>query len=175
MFLEKLHSVKAFIFDVDGVLTDGTIHVTEIGEQLRSFNIKDGFALQLAVKQGYPVAAISGARSKGVLSRLNGLGIQSVYIGIEDKLQVFEQFIVENDLSPADILYMGDDIPDLPLMKKIGVPTCPADAVEEIKVISDYISPKNGGCGCVRDVIEKVLKIQNRWVIENPSAHDGSI
>ena len=122
MFLEKLATVKAFIFDVDGVLTDGTIHVTESGEQLRSFNIKDGYALQLAVKRNYPIAVISGARSNGVALRLKGLGIKSVYIGIENKFQVFHQFIKENDLSPDHILYMGDDIPDLLIMKNVGLP-----------------------------------------------------
>lgn len=175
MFLEKLHSVKAFIFDVDGVLTDGTVHVTESGEQLRSFNIKDGYALQLAVKRGYPVAVISGARSLGVKSRLNGLGIKSVYTGIESKMAVFEQFIAESNIAPENIVFMGDDIPDLLVMKKVGMPVCPADAVDEIKAISIYISPKSGGVGCARDIIEKVLKIQNKWYDENPSANDGSL
>lgn len=175
MFLEKLHSVKAFVFDVDGVLTDGTVHVTESGEQLRSFNIKDGYALQLAVKRGYPVAIISGAKSLGVKLRLQGLGIRSIYTGIDNKMEVFEQFIAENNLSADEILFMGDDIPDLLIMKKVGMPVCPADAVEEIKAVSIYISQKNGGLGCARDVIEKVLKIQNNWYDENPSADDGSL
>lgn len=175
MFLQKLHTIKAFIFDVDGVLTDGTVHVTESGEQLRKFNIKDGYALQLAVKRGYPVAVISGARSLGVISRLNGLGIKSIYIGIENKMLVFERFINENNISPDQIVYMGDDIPDLLIMKRVGLPSCPADAVEEVKAISSYISPKNGGFGCARDIIEKVLKVQNNWYDENPSAHDGSL
>jgi 3-deoxy-D-manno-octulosonate 8-phosphate phosphatase (KDO 8-P phosphatase) len=175
MFLQKLHTVKAFIFDVDGVLTDGTVHVTESGEQLRKFNIKDGYALQLAVKRGYPVAVISGARSLGVISRLNGLGIKSIYIGIENKMLVFERFINENNISPDQIVYMGDDIPDVLIMKRVGLPSCPADAVEEVKAISSYISPKNGGFGCARDIIEKVLKVQNNWYDENPSAHDGSL
>lgn len=175
MFLYKLRTIKAFIFDVDGVLTDGSIHVTDAGEQLRSFNIKDGYALQLAVKRGYPVAVISGAKSQGVMLRLKGLGIKSIYIGIEDKLAVFERFIKENNLSPDHIAYMGDDIPDLLIMRIVGMPTCPADAAEEIKAIASYISPKKGGFGCARDVIEKVLKIQDKWLDENPSARDANI
>lgn len=175
MFLQKLHTIKAFIFDVDGVLTDGTVHVTESGEQLRRFNIKDGYALQLAVKRGYPVAVISGAKSLGVISRLKGLGIKSIYTGIDNKMLVFEKFIAENNISQDQIAYMGDDVPDLLIMKKVGLPTCPADAVEEIKAVSLYISPKNGGFGCARDIIEKVLKIQNKWHDENPSADDGSL
>ncbi|HXH99052.1 MAG TPA: HAD-IIIA family hydrolase [Sphingobacteriaceae bacterium] len=174
MFFEKLQTIKAFIFDVDGVLTDGTIHVTETGDELRSFNIKDGYALQLAIKQGYILAIISGARSQGITTRLNRLGIKSVYTGVDNKLSVFEKFINENNLCADNIVYMGDDIPDLLVMKKVGLPCCPADAAEEIKTISSYISPKNGGYGCVRDIIEKVLKIQDKWFVENPSAYDGS-
>ncbi|HEY1025247.1 MAG TPA: HAD-IIIA family hydrolase, partial [Sphingobacteriaceae bacterium] len=156
--LEKLHHIKAFVFDVDGVLTDSTVHVTEAGEQLRRFNIKDGYALQLAVKRGYPVAVISGARSKGVLARMQGLGVQHVHLAIEDKMEIFGSFIRDYQLSPEEIVYMGDDIPDLPVMKLVGLPVCPADAVEEIKAVSKYVSPRNGGFGCVRDIIEKVLK-----------------
>lgn len=173
--LEKLHHIKAFVFDVDGVLTDSTVHVTEAGEQLRRFNIKDGYALQLAVKRGYPVAVISGARSKGVLARMQGLGVQHVHLAIEDKMEIFGSFIRDYQLSPEEIVYMGDDIPDLPVMKLVGLPVCPADAVEEIKAVSKYVSPRNGGFGCVRDIIEKVLKVQGKWYDEHPSAHDGSL
>lgn len=175
MFLTKLHAVRAFVFDVDGVLTDGTVHVTESGEQLRKFNIKDGYALQLAVKRGYPIAIVSGARSEGVRLRLQGLGIQDIHLAIEDKMTTFQAFLNKNGLSADEVVYMGDDIPDLPVMSGVGLPVCPADAVEEIKAISQYISPKDGGFGCVRDIIEKVLKVQNRWYDENPSAHDGTM
>lgn len=175
MFLEKLQDIKAFVFDVDGVLTDGTVHVTESGEQLRKFNIKDGYALQLAVKRGYPIAVISGAKSQGVLARLRGLGIQNVHLAIDDKIETFLTFLNDNHLSAAEVLYMGDDIPDLPVMKMVGLPVCPADAAEEIKAISHYVSPRNGGFGCVRDIIEKVLKVQEKWYDERPSAHDGSL
>ena len=174
MFLQKLKLIKAFIFDVDGVLTDGIVHVTEAGEQLRQFNIKDGYALQLAVKRGYKMAVISGGKSAGVKLRLQGLGITDIFMGVDSKTEVYTQFISNYQLQAEEILYMGDDIPDLPVMKLAGLPVCPADAVEEIKAISAYISPKNGGKGCVRDVIEKVLKIQNKWNDPNPSASDGS-
>ncbi|MEO8795172.1 MAG: HAD-IIIA family hydrolase [Daejeonella sp.] len=175
MFLEKLKFVKAFVFDVDGVLTDGTVLVTESGEQLRQFNIKDGYALQLAVKRGYPIAIISGGRSKGIKSRLLGLGIKNIFLGVEFKTQIFSDFLKDNSLSADEVLYMGDDIPDVLPMKLSGLPVCPADAVNEVKEISVYISGKDGGKGCVRDVIEKVLKIQGQWNDEKPSASDGSI
>lgn len=174
MFLEKLKSVKAFIFDVDGVLTDGIVHVTETGEQLRQFNIKDGYALQLAVKRGYKIAIITGGRSAGVMLRLRGLGITDVFMQVDSKIEVYQQFLSDNQLTADDILYMGDDIPDLPVMKLAGLPVCPQDAAEEIKTISTYISPLNGGKGCVRDIIEKVLKIQTRWADDSPNAGDGS-
>lgn len=174
VFLEKLKLVKAFIFDVDGVLTDGIVHVTETGEQLRQFNIKDGYALQLAVKRGYKIAVITGGRSAGVKLRLKGLGITDIFMEVDSKMEVFNQFMSDNGLLAGDILYMGDDIPDLPVMELAGLPVCPADAVEEIKAISNYISLKSGGKGCVRDVIEKVLKIQHKWNDPSPSAKDGS-
>jgi 3-deoxy-D-manno-octulosonate 8-phosphate phosphatase (KDO 8-P phosphatase) len=168
--LDKLSQIKAFIFDVDGVLTDGLVHVTETGEQLRRFSIKDGYALQLAVKHGFPIAIISGGRSQSVVSRLKGLGIQDIYIGVDTKLDAFEEFLLIHDLQPDQVMYMGDDIPDHPVMQKVGLPVCPADAAEEIKSISRYISPIKGGAGCVRDVIEKVLKVQDLWMDEHPSA-----
>ena len=174
MFLEKLKSVKAFIFDVDGVLTDGIVHVTEAGEQLRQFNIKDGYALQLAVKRGYKIAIITGGKSAGVMLRLKGLGITDVFMQVDSKVEVYKQFLLDNQLTSADILYMGDDIPDSLVMKLVGLPVCPQDAAEEIKSISTYISPFSGGKGCVRDIIEKVLKIQNKWADDSPSATDGS-
>lgn len=172
MFLEKIQQVNTFIFDVDGVLTDGNVHVTEQGEHLRQFNIKDGYALQLAVKRGFQIAIISGAHSSGVELRLKGLGIQNIFLGIDSKIEVFRVLQKTHSFSAEHILYMGDDIPDLAVMKLVGVPVCPADAVEEIKSISCYISPKNGGKACVRDVIEKVLKAQNKWYDYSPSAQD---
>ena len=174
MFLEKLKHIKAIILDVDGVLTNGILLLTESGEQLRQFNIKDGYALQLAVKKGIKVAALSGARSKGVEHRLKGLGIQDVFLGLESKLEVYTNYLLQNDLTADQVLFMGDDIPDLQVMKLAGLAVCPLDAVEEIKAISHYISSRNGGEGCVRDIVEKVLKIQNLWTDTDPSSADGS-
>src|SRR5690606_4770853 len=138
--LEKLHHIKAFIFDIDGVLTDATVLVTETGEQLRRFNVRDGYALQLAVKKGYRVCAISGGTSQSVVLRLKGLGITEVHLGIDKKLEVYEQFMKQHALQADQVFYMGDDIPDVPVMKTAGVSACPADAVEEAKLVSDYIS-----------------------------------
>lgn len=174
MFLDKLKHIKAILLDVDGVLTNGMLLLTESGEQLRQFNIKDGYALQLAVKRGLKVAALSGARSKGVEHRLKGLGITDVFLGLETKIDVYNTYLSQNQLSPEQVLFVGDDMPDLQVMKLAGIAVCPADAIEEIKAISHYISPKNGGEGCVRDIIEKVLKIQNLWHDQLPSADDGS-
>ena len=175
MFLEKIKYIQALIFDVDGVLTDGTVLVTETGEQHRKFNIKDGYALQLAVKRGYQVIAVSGGRSKGIELRLRGLGITQVFLGLDSKMETYQNFLRSSGFSADQVLYMGDDIPDLPVMKLAGLAVCPADAVEEIKAVCDYISPKKGGEGCVRDIIEKILKIRGDWHDESPSSHDGSI
>ncbi|NCD69017.1 KdsC family phosphatase [Mucilaginibacter agri] len=164
--LEKLKDITTFIFDVDGVLTDGSVYVTDSGEQGRQFNIKDGYAIQLAVKCGYNVCAISGSRSKIALHRLNSLGVQDVHIGAHTKTLNFKSYIEEKGINPQNVLYMGDDIPDLEVMKLVGLPVCPADAAEEIKAVSTYISAYPGGRGCVRDIIEKVLKIQQRWMGE---------
>jgi 3-deoxy-D-manno-octulosonate 8-phosphate phosphatase (KDO 8-P phosphatase) len=175
MFLSKLNKVKAFVLDIDGVLTDATIHVTESGEQLRRFNVRDGYAMQLAVKKGYLICVISGGKSQSVILRLNGLGINDVHLGITNKLEVLNSFMTLHQLNAEQLIYMGDDIPDIAVMQVTGVSTCPSDAVEEVKAISDYISPKKGGEGCVRDIIEKVLKVQDNWFDSNPKASDGSI
>jgi 3-deoxy-D-manno-octulosonate 8-phosphate phosphatase (KDO 8-P phosphatase) len=165
-FLNKLKEITTFIFDVDGVLTNGAVFVNEDGLQSRAFNIKDGYALQLAVKCGYNVCTVSGSRSKSAVYRLNSLGIKDVYMGIHTKIEKLKVYLEEKSISPKNVLYMGDDIPDLEAMQYIGLPVCPADAVEEIKAISKYVSAYAGGTGCARDVIEKVLKIQGRWMQE---------
>ncbi|MDB5004761.1 MAG: family hydrolase [Mucilaginibacter sp.] len=165
-FLTKLKDITTFIFDVDGVLTDGSVFVTETGEQSRAFNIKDGYALQLAVKCGYNVCAISGSRSKTAIYRLNSLGITDVFIGAHVKINKFKDYLESKHILPANVLYMGDDIPDLGVMKLAGLPVCPADACEEVKALSQYVSPLGGGKGCARDVIEKVLKVQDKWMSE---------
>ncbi|HVW97381.1 MAG TPA: HAD-IIIA family hydrolase [Mucilaginibacter sp.] len=165
-FLLKLKEISTFVFDVDGVLTDGSVFVSNDGLQSRAFNIKDGYALQLAVKCGYNVCSVSGSRSKSALHRLNSLGVTDVYMGIHTKITKLKLYLEEKSISPENVLYMGDDIPDLAVMQYVGLPVCPADAVEEIKAISKYISPCAGGKGCARDVIEKVLKIQDKWMRE---------
>ncbi|HEY4325342.1 MAG TPA: 3-deoxy-D-manno-octulosonate 8-phosphate phosphatase [Mucilaginibacter sp.] len=163
-FLHKLKDITTFIFDVDGVLTDGTVYITENGEQSRAFNIKDGYAIQLAVKSGYNVCAVSGSRSKSALYRLNGWGVKDVYMGIHTKIVKIKIYLEERSIIHENVLYMGDDIPELEAMKVVGLPVCPLDAVEEIKAASLYVSPYAGGKGCVRDVIEKVMKVQGKWM-----------
>lgn len=160
---ERFKRVKAFAFDVDGVFTNGDVLVNEVGEQMRTFNIKDGFALQFAIKLGYPVLIVSGGNSKGVKLRFEGLGVRDIFMNESDKETVLNAWIEKNNLSLQDILFMGDDVPDLAVMKIIGFPVCPIDAIEDIKAICDYISPKAGGKGAVRDVIEKVMRLQGTW------------
>ncbi len=161
-----LTEVDTFIFDYDGVMTDGRLMLQMEGQPLRSANVKDGYVLQLAVRLGYNVAIISGGFSKSVENRFEALKIKHVFLGVGDKLTRFNSFVKDYDLDPKKIVYMGDDIPDYKVMKKVGVPVCPADAVEEIKDISIYISDKEGGHGCVRDIIEQVLKVQGKWMTE---------
>ena len=161
--LEVFATVRTFVFDVDGVLTDGTLMLTEDGHMLRSMNIRDGYALQLAVKKGYKVWVISGGRSEAVRSRLMRLGVNDVHIGIENKVERLNELILASDATFETMLYMGDDIPDHAAMQLCGLPCCPNDAAPEIKHVSKYISPVAGGKGCVRDVIEKVLKLNGHW------------
>jgi len=168
--LSLFKPVSTFVFDVDGVLTDGTVQLLPNGDQSRRMNIKDGYALQLAVKKGYRVVIISGGRSESVVSRLQGLGIKDIYTGILDKKEKLEDYVFENDLKWDEILFMGDDIPDYRAMQLVGLPVCPADAAPEIKSICRYVSPINGGFGCVREVIEKVLKLNDHWMIDEEIA-----
>lgn len=161
-----LTNVNTFIFDYDGVMTDGKLMLQHDGQPLRTANVKDGYSLQLAVKLGYKVVIISGGISKSVENRFESLKVKDVFLGVTNKYEVFEKFISDNNLNPENIVYMGDDIPDFKVMKKVGVPVCPADAVEEIKEISVYISDKDGGHGCVRDIIEQVLKVQGKWMTD---------
>ncbi len=162
-FKTKLTRINTFIFDIDGVLTNGTITIMPDGEQIRSMNVKDGFALQLAVKMGYKIAVISGGKSEVVRIRLNGLGIYDVFLGAENKIEVFNNYISSNKINANEILYMGDDVPDYEVMKIVGVAVCPNDAAQEIKEISIYVSDKKGGEGCVRDAIEQVMRVQGKW------------
>lgn len=170
---EVLANINTFIFDVDGVLTNGSVILQNDGEQSRTMNIKDGFALQLAVKQGYQVIIISGGKSEAVKKRLQGLGINTIYMGASDKWDVFEEAKLSYDLDETKIAYMGDDVPDYFVMKAIALPTCPADAAPEIIKVSKYVSTQKGGEGCVRDIIEKVLRAQDKWFnTENTNPED---
>lgn len=159
----KLHQVKCFIFDVDGVLTDGSILALESGEQARAFQVKDGYGIEKALIAGYHVAIISGGNQVGVRKRLEFLKVKHIHLGVKDKIETFETLCKELGITPDQILFMGDDLPDYDVMRLVGLPCCPADAVEEIKEISQYVSDKKGGEGCVRDVIEKVMKGQGTW------------
>jgi len=163
LLFERLKGIRAFVFDVDGVLTNGQVLVTESGEQLRSFNIKDGYALQLAIRRNYPLAIITGARSEGVRLRMEGLGIRSVYLNASDKSAVLATWMEENNLRKEDLLVMGDDVPDLPIMEGVRLAACPDDAIEDMKQKVHYISAFKGGQGAVRDVIEKVMRLQGTW------------
>ena len=162
-----LKKIKALVFDVDGVLSRETIPVAMSGEPMRTVNIKDGYALQLAVKCGFRVAIITGARNEAVKVRYKGLGIDDIYIGASVKKECLEELMLMYELSPEEILYMGDDIPDYEVMQICGLPVCPSDAAVEIKQLSIYISSVRGGEGCVRDVVEQVLRAQGKWLDES--------
>jgi 3-deoxy-D-manno-octulosonate 8-phosphate phosphatase (KDO 8-P phosphatase) len=164
--LSLFKPVTTFVFDVDGVLTNGMLLVLPEGLMARQMNIKDGYALQLAVKQGYRVVVISGGYSPEVENRLNKLGIYNVFMRVEDKLGCLQQYMAAHGLQPQEILYMGDDVPDYAVMQAAGLPCCPADAAVDIRNIAKYISPFKGGEGCGRDVIEKVLKLNGHWAID---------
>jgi 3-deoxy-D-manno-octulosonate 8-phosphate phosphatase (KDO 8-P phosphatase) len=164
--LELFKNITTFVFDMDGVLTDGSVLVLENGLQARKMNIKDGLALQMALRNGFRVIIISGGSSKPVEERLNKLGVKDVYMTVRDKKDFISHYIAENKLKWEELLFMADDLPDLELMNAVGVTTCPADAVREIIQVSKYISPFKGGEGCVRDIIEKVLKVQDKWIFD---------
>jgi len=163
-FKEDLTKVKAFVFDIDGVLSLQTISLNSFGVPNRTVNLRDGYAVQLAVKKGYLVAIISGSNSKEYLRRLKQLGVKDVYLNSRSKLEHFNTFLRKHGLDKNDVLFMGDDIPDYEVMKVAGVPVCPADADSEIKQVALYVSDKRGGEGCVRDVIEQVLRLHNKWM-----------
>ena len=161
--LKNFSNIKAFVFDVDGVLTNGNIIILPHGVMARTMNVKDGYALQLAIKKGYRIAIISGGNSTDIIERFKILGVTDVYMNVSDKVAALREFQLKYQLRENEMLFMGDDMPDLEVMQLVGLPCCPNDAVDEIKNICKYISPLVGGQGCVRDVIEKVLKLHHQW------------
>lgn len=163
-FLDHLPHINTILLDVDGVLTDSSVHILEDGVLLRKMNVRDGYALKRAIEQGFRIVIITGGRSQGVITRLQNLGIKEIYSGIHDKLDVLEDLIEIYGLNLSTTAYMGDDIPDYEPMRLVALPTCPANAAPEIKAISQYVSAYNGGEGCVRDLLEKIMKVQGKWV-----------
>jgi 3-deoxy-D-manno-octulosonate 8-phosphate phosphatase (KDO 8-P phosphatase) len=163
-FKQSLAKIKAFAFDVDGVFSSSSAILHPSGEMLRTMNIKDGYALQYAVKKGYPVAIITGANSQAVATRFKNLGVKDIYLSSLSKRNDLTDFLNKYGLDASEVLYMGDDLPDIEALVMVGVPTCPCDAAEEIKNIAQYISDKKGGDGCVRDILEQVLKLQGKWM-----------
>lgn len=168
--LKRFQQVKLFVFDIDGVLTDGSLYVFASGEQVRRMNIKDGFALQLAVKKGYRLMIMSGSESEGVMKRLEKLGITDIFMGVKDKRQHLKDYLTQNNFQSEEVLFMGDDIPDYLTMKSVGLACAPSDAMPEIRQVAHYIASCKGGEGCVREVIEKVLKLNGHWELETDIA-----
>ena len=162
-YKQLLPKISTFIFDVDGVLTNGMLTIMPDGELVRHMNVKDGYAMKNALNKGYRVCIISGGTNEGVRTRLAALGIEDIYLGAHNKIKQYQTLIEKYNLKPENVLYMGDDVPDYPVMKIVGLATCPNDAVREIQEVSKYISDKKGGEGCVRDVIEQVLRVQQKW------------
>lgn len=159
-----LNKVKTFVFDVDGVMTNGKILITSEGEMYREMDTRDGYALKYALNKGFNIGVISGGTNEGVRKRLELLGINKIYLGIEKKEIAFNDFIQTLNIDPKEVLYMGDDVADIAVMEKVGVATCPQDAVSDVKKIVDYVSHKKGGDGCVREIMEQVMRVQNKWI-----------
>lgn len=162
-YKEYLHNITTFVFDVDGVFTDNNVLITEQGELLRKMSVKDGYALKTAIDKGYNVCIITGGRSEGVRKRFQGLGVKDIYLGAHHKIEQLNEYFDKHKIDPKTVLYMGDDMPDIPPMELVGLPTCPQNAVPEVKDVCKYISNKQGGSECVRDVIEQVLKVRGDW------------
>ncbi len=171
-YKQYLKDITTFVFDVDGVFTDGTVLITSEGELLRKMSVKDGYALKTAVQKGYNICIITGGTNEGVKERLKGLGVNTFYMGAHHKKEPLEEYMDVYDISPEHILYMGDDLPDIPPLKMVALPSCPQNAAQEVKAVCKYISHKNGGEGCVRDVIEQVLKVRGHWMDNLSAAND---
>ena len=164
-----LKKIKAIVFDVDGVLSASTITLHPDGEPMRTVNIKDGYAIQLAMKQGLRIAILTGGKTESVRQRYANLGVEDIYMACAVKLRPYEEFLANYCYSDEEVMYRGDDIPDYEIMKRVGCPVCPKDACSDIKQISIYVSDSPGGYGCGRDVIEQVLRAQGKW-LENEKA-----
>lgn len=161
---DKFARIKAIAMDVDGVLTDGSLLCTDSGEWVRRMNIKDGYAIAKAIKCGMPITAISGSIGEGVKLRLKRLGLEFVYQDVHDKVITLQEWLENVKLTAEEIIYIGDDLPDISVLRMVGLGCCPADAADEVKQVSEYISPYKGGEGCVRDIIEKVMRLQGTWI-----------
>ena len=162
-YKEYLGNITTFVFDVDGVFTDGSLLIDSEGELLRKMSVKDGYALKTALVKGYNVCIITGGTNEGVRKRLAGLGVTDIYLGAHHKEEPFNEYLEKHGIASENVLYMGDDLPDIPPMQLAGLPTCPQDAVSEVKAVAKYVSHRNGGDACVRDVIEQVLKVRGDW------------
>lgn len=162
-FKEDIENVRAFVFDVDGVFTDNRLAVMPDGEFVRTYNSKDGFVIRQLVKRGYPVCVISGGKGRALELRLEMLGVKDVYLDCFEKLDRLREFMAKHGLRPEEVLFMGDDVPDIPPMRHVGVPVCPSDAAVDVKQVARYVSPFAGGEGCVRDVVEQVLRARGDW------------
>ncbi|MEZ4799879.1 MAG: HAD-IIIA family hydrolase [Flavobacteriales bacterium] len=162
----QLQAATTFIFDVDGIFTNNIVYLSADGEQMRTANVRDGYAVQLAVKKGLRIAIISGGKSEAVRKRFEGLGVKDVFLGSSNKIEILKNYLSDNNLKEEEVCYMGDDIPDYHVMKTVGLACCPSDAVAEIKSVSTYISPFKGGEGCVRDILEQALKVKGLWMTE---------
>ena len=171
-YKEILSNIDTFVFDVDGVFTDSTLIITTAGEMLRKMSVKDGYALKTALQKGYNVCIISGGTNEGVRNRLKALGVTDIYLGAHHKMDALEEYMDIYGITADRMLYMGDDIPDIPPMQTVALPTCPQNAVPEVKAVAQYVSHKNGGEGCVRDVIEQVLKVRGDWQGNFSAAND---
>lgn len=165
-FKELLPAVRGFAFDVDGVLSQQQVPMSPEGIPMRTANIKDGYVLQLAVKLGYSIAIITGGNSEAIRKRYEGLGIKDIFMGQSTKTGAYEEWRNKCGLTDSEVLYMGDDMPDLPILKRVGVPVCPIDACVDVKAVCRYVSPFKGGECCVRDVMEQVLRSQGKWGID---------
>jgi 3-deoxy-D-manno-octulosonate 8-phosphate phosphatase (KDO 8-P phosphatase) len=159
-----LGRIKAIIFDIDGVLSAETIPMDGEGVPMRTVNIKDGYAIQLAMKLGLRVAIMTGAKVDSVRHRYEGLGVEDIFMGCAIKIKTYDEFLEKYQLSDDEVLYMGDDVPDIEILRRVGCPVCPADACSDVKDVCLYVSPLKGGYGCGRDVIEQILRAQGKWL-----------